>query len=173
MPVLFRIRNTDGAPWYSGSGGNAHMTALRACIENSELTVAARELLERLLVEQIDDVAIVDSSEGLKLVCKRPKCRITIILSRPKRHATAVNLDRLAGYLAGDAVKPIVIKSESFLPPIASEPYMSADMSIRARAALMARGIDNPPDATVKAVAAHIVRKGTLPAELELWHMPK
>jgi hypothetical protein len=160
------IRKADGSIWHSQSGENTYAQALLACLASDGLTDAARTLIHRLCTERIPGVSIEQDGDFYRVRSIRSWCRVTIPLRYPKRQIISTGFNRLSAGLAAD---PHASSSETPASPTFEVPLTQAfprDNYVRARAALIERGVDSPDSRTVEAVAAYIAAHGSMPEEL-------
>lgn len=135
--MRLHIRDRKGAPWFSRCGGEAYNNKVRACMDNPDLSPAARALLEGLLRDGLDGLSVVEEAGTVKLVCRREKVRLTIQIEHPHRTTTAASINTLAARL------DVAQKPDQQCPADASapsdvvlSPKLSLEARLKARAAL-------------------------------------
>ena len=165
MGVVINLLRNDGTPWTSRTGHGAREAALLACLHNPDLSSPARELIYKLSRESLPDISIQDIGGELKLVCKRPRCKITISLKYPNRRITKNAFERLVTGLVGDNDNDTCgdFRSSVVTVPSLAVERPSLEAEILAVAAVSRAKVS--PCAT-ECIATHYRRHGRLPPEL-------
>jgi len=169
MEIVYLIRTADGSPWEGSAETDESVNALRACLKNERIDARTAEFIRWLCEGLPPDISFAKTSNEIKLQCRRRKCRVTVSLRYPCRQITADNLRRMASaypVLSSHAKnenagsETPTVKLEVPPPPLARIPL---EAMVLAEALLRRRGIQNPSEVSVIALAEYYQRKGCLP----------
>jgi hypothetical protein len=164
------LRRQDGSVWTSKTGNGATLIALSNCLKNKDLTPKTKALIERLMTDGACGVRIGTKDGKIKLLCDRPKCKVTIPLDCPMRKTVADGFEKLANGVEQGIVKfnDNVLKCTDTYDDdsnLFTNTTTNKTFEERAKQILQSKGMELFPN-TVQALAKRLMLHGTLPSEM-------